>query len=174
MKKSIHESKKTNFTYASTTTYSMVLQYYEDFHDVASFFRKPHYNVRLFSNILSSNILTVTYLLNIGPDPKLVNEYSLPHGLKRSLKPIESLPLQMVNRKFFHVEGIFSTFVRISDFPVCARFGVVEKFVPDILLGASLIDQCIQRIFSTGKRWRLQFEASGDYQDKFGDKLNLR
>lgn len=68
--------------------YSMVLQYDEESHDVASFFRKSNYCGRNSVGAMSSYPLAVARLLDMGTSLNSVNEDFLPRGWKESINHI--------------------------------------------------------------------------------------
>lgn len=115
--------------------------------DVASFFQKVTYGVKLSIVVTLNALQTVASLLDTGTGPNLINKELLPPVWKESVKPIQSPQLRTVNRKVDSTEGIVPLFISIGDLLVRAWFRIVGNPTVDVLLEKSFINRCIRSIF---------------------------
>lgn len=73
--------------------YSIPVQYDEYSRDIAPYFRKATYGVRISVGIMSVALLAAASISDKGAGPKCINEGSLPCHWKEYIRPIKLLPL---------------------------------------------------------------------------------
>lgn len=88
--------------------YLVFLQCDKEFHDVASFFWKPKYRVRISVGIMSNALFTVVSIFDMGGGPSIANKNLHQLQCKESIKDITSTPSRTANCDVVNVEGILS------------------------------------------------------------------